>query len=204
MKKQECLQILREIKDVAFATVDKDGQPQVRIIDVMLVEDGKMYFCTARGKDFFHQLTEDGRVAVTGMNRMFQMVRLTGRAKKLSEQKKWIDRIFEENPSMNHVYPGESRYILEPFCVDNGQLEFFDLGKEPINRESFSLGGDRLEEKGFHITDGCIGCGICKENCPQQCIESGTPYVIDQNHCLHCGLCAENCPAEAVVKRREA
>lgn len=204
MKKQECLQILREIKDVAFATVDKDGQPQVRIIDVMLVEDGKMYFCTARGKDFFQQLTEDGRVAVTGMNRMFQMVRLTGRAKKLSEQKKWIDRIFEENPSMNHVYPGKSRYILEPFCVDNGQLEFFDLGKEPINRESFSLGGDRLEEKGFHITDGCIGCGICKENCPQQCIESGTPYVIDQNHCLHCGLCAENCPADAVVKRREA
>ncbi len=44
MKKQECLQILREIKDVAFATVDKDGQPQVRIIDVMLVEDGKMHF----------------------------------------------------------------------------------------------------------------------------------------------------------------
>ena len=42
MKAQDCLQILREIKDVAFATVDEQGQPQVRIIDVMLVENGKL------------------------------------------------------------------------------------------------------------------------------------------------------------------
>lgn len=49
--------MLREIKDVAFATVDEDGEPQVRIIDVMLVDDDKLYFCTARGKDFYSQLT---------------------------------------------------------------------------------------------------------------------------------------------------
>lgn len=53
MNAQDCLQILRQIKDVAFATVDENGLPQVRIIDVMLVEEGRLYFCTARGKDFF-------------------------------------------------------------------------------------------------------------------------------------------------------
>ena len=36
MKAQDCLDILREIKDVAFATVDEKGKPQVRIIDVMI------------------------------------------------------------------------------------------------------------------------------------------------------------------------
>ena len=66
MKAQDCLQILREIKDVAFATVDEQGQPQVRIIDVMLVENGKLYFCTARGKDFYRQLEANGQVAVCG------------------------------------------------------------------------------------------------------------------------------------------
>ena len=49
---QEYLEILRNIRDCAFATVDCTGAPTVRIIDVMLVEEGRLYFCTVRGKDF--------------------------------------------------------------------------------------------------------------------------------------------------------
>lgn len=69
MNAERCLQILREIKDVSFATVDDKGMPQIRIIDIMLVEGEKVYFCTARGKDFYAQLMRDGNVAVTGMNK---------------------------------------------------------------------------------------------------------------------------------------
>lgn len=201
MNAQKCLEILRTVKDVAFATVDANGLPQVRIIDVMLIEDGKLYFCTARGKDFYTQLKNSGYVAITGLNAEYQMVRLSGKAHSLPEQKQWIDRIFDENPSMKAVYPGESRYILEPFCIDRGEIEFFDLGKSPIVRQSFSLGQDTAKQKGYEITNLCIGCGKCKKNCPQQCIEVGKPYVIRQEHCLHCGLCYENCPVQAIVKR---
>ena len=201
MNAQDCLQMLREMRDVVFATVDTQGRPRSRIIDVMLVEEGKLYFCTARGKDFYRELTEGGYVAVTGLNREWQTVRLTGKAVRLPDGRPWIDRIFEENPSMNGVYPGESRYILEPFCVSAGQLEFFDLGKSPVQRESFAFGGEAAPEKGFFITDGCIGCGTCAENCPQKCIEECMPYVIGQRNCLHCGLCAENCPAACIVRR---
>lgn len=201
MNAQKCLEILRTVKDVAFATVDAKGLPQVRIIDVMRIDEEKLYFCTARGKDFYTQLIHSGYVAVTGLNAEYQMIRLSGKAHALPEQKKWIDKIFEENPSMKEVYPGESRYILEPFCIDRGEIEFFDLGKSPIVRQSFSLGQDTVKQKGFEITDLCIGCGKCKKNCPQQCIEIGKPYVIRQEHCLHCGLCYENCPVQAIVKR---
>ena len=45
MNVQRCLEILREIKDVAFATVDEKGLPQIRIIDVMLVENQKQSGC---------------------------------------------------------------------------------------------------------------------------------------------------------------
>lgn len=223
MNAQNCLEILREIKDVAFATVNDEGKPEVRIIDVMIVEKDKLYFCTGSGKDFYRQLMEHPDVAITGLNKEFQMVRLSGKAVKLTDQKHWIDRIFEENPVMNGVYPGESRYILEPFCIESGELEFFDLGKSPIYRESFTFGHaeapdeqENMEnlhkekdgictprEKGFRITDGCIGCGKCMRNCPQQCITKGKPFVIQQEHCLHCGLCIENCPVQAIVRRGE-
>lgn len=36
MNAKDCLDILRDIKDVAFATVSADGKPEVRIIDVMI------------------------------------------------------------------------------------------------------------------------------------------------------------------------
>lgn len=152
MNTQECLQILRDVRDAAFATVDEKGLPQVRMIDVMLVENEKFYFCTARGKDFYAQLMRDNHVAITAMNQDFQMVRLSGTVEKLAEQKAWIDRIFEENPGMNSVYPNESRYILEPFCVANATIEFFDLGKEPINREGFTIGRQKEQKKGFEIS----------------------------------------------------
>ncbi|MGN8690200.1 hypothetical protein ACTND8_09880 [Atopobiaceae bacterium HCP3S3_F7] len=36
MDAQDCLQTLRKIKDVSFATVNQEGHPQIRIIDVLL------------------------------------------------------------------------------------------------------------------------------------------------------------------------
>lgn len=80
MNTQKCLEILRKIKDVAFATVDEFGMPQVRIIDVMIIEEEKLYFCTARGKDFYQQVSNNSNVAVTAMNKDYQMVRLNGKA----------------------------------------------------------------------------------------------------------------------------
>ena len=201
MNAQDCLQILRDVKDAAFATVDEKGVPQVRIIDVMLAENEKIYFCTARGKDFYSQLMRDNHIAVTAVNKDFQMVRLSGSVEKLTEQRYWIDRIFKENPSMSSVYPNESRYILEPFCIANANIEFFDLSKEPINRENFTIGENKEQKKGFEISVSCIGCGKCAKVCPQQCISIGKPYKINQNHCLHCGLCFENCPVKAIERR---
>ncbi|WP_130811150.1 4Fe-4S binding protein [Olsenella sp. Marseille-P4559] len=202
MDAQDCLQTLREIRDISFATVDAEGHPQIRIIDVMLVGKGALYFCTSRGKDFHAQLMREAHVAIVGMTRDYKMVRLAGEAHFVTDDPHaWIDRIFDQNPSMNDVYPGQSRYVLDPFVIDNGCIEIFDLGVSPIYRQTFSLGGASVHVQGFQITDACIGCGTCARNCPQQCITRGKPFVIAQEHCLHCGLCYENCPVQAIVKR---
>lgn len=201
MNAQGCLNMLREIKDVSFATSDKEGKPHNRIIDVMLVEENALIFCTGRGKNFYSEIIDNPYVSVCGMNKNWQMFRLEGKAEKLAEQKKYIDKIFQENPSMNDVYPSNSRYILDAFAIKSGNIEYFDLGVHPIKRESFTFGENaEKKETGFLITDTCIGCGTCLANCPQQCIEEGTPFAINQSSCLHCGLCFENCPVGAIER----
>ena len=137
------------------------------------------------------------------------MISLSGRARRLpdADQHAWVDRIFEANPSMNDVYPGDARYVLEAFALDNGDLEFFDLGVSPINRRSLTLGDAAPAAHGFRITDACIGCGACARVCPQGTVVAGgpgEPYRIDQSHCLHCGLCVERCPVGAIERREVA
>ena len=108
--------------------------------------------------------------------------------------------MFQHNPGINEVYPGESRYILDAFHIYQGHGEWFDLQHYPIRRESFAYGGDEVEKNGFAISDQCVGCGACAKACPQQCISAGTPYAIDPAHCLQCGRCVEFCPAGAVER----
>ena len=198
MEVKKYFEMLREIRDLSMATVAKDGTPRVRIIDCMLTEDEKLYFLTARGKDFYEELTTGGTVAVTGLNDKWETIRLWGKVKNTGQE--LLKKIFEENPSMNSVYPGETRDILEVFCLYEGEGEYFCLAEEPIKRESFSFGEGTISKKGFFIGEGCISCGICAGGCPQNAIDEGSPYVIRQENCLHCGRCYENCPSGAIIR----
>ncbi|MFA6796326.1 MAG: 4Fe-4S binding protein, partial [Bacilli bacterium] len=105
-----------------------------------------------------------------------------------------------ENPSLDKIYPGDSRYILEVFKFVKGTVETFSVAQEPIERFIGTFGKEKLVLKGFFIHDNCIECGLCKRNCPQDCIVKGTPYRIKQENCLHCGLCEENCPVKAIER----
>ncbi|MBR2354847.1 MAG: 4Fe-4S binding protein [Kiritimatiellae bacterium] len=46
--------------------------------------------------------------------------------------------------------------------------------------------------------DKCVSCGSCKDACPAEAINEGTPYAIDPAKCVDCGACAAQCPAEAI------
>ena len=117
------------------------------------------------------------------------------------------EKLYEGNVISAVLSPTEGIVFFthkKPLAAENEVIfEFFDLGKNPIFREAFTIGPAAEEEKGFEIMDDCIGCGKCKRDCPQQCISEGTPFAISQEHCLHCGLCFENCPVQAVRMRGE-
>lgn len=45
----------------------------------------------------------------------------------------------------------------------------------------------------------CIGCGICVDKCPVECISlSDGVAAIDMSRCIHCGVCHIVCPKHAV------
>ena len=52
----------------------------------------------------------------------------------------------------------------------------------------------------YKITDSCIACGACVDECPVSCIKEGNPvYTIDGNACIDCDACAGACPVAACV-----
>ena len=195
-KAKHYVNLFRQVKIATAATVDAQGRPQARIINVMLARDDGMYIVTSRGKPFYKQLVDTGEIALAAMCPDCQSLKFTGKQRIVG--KEWVDQIFEENPGMNEVYPGQSRYILDAFHIYEGEGEWFDLLHYPISREQFAYGGGEEAYNGFAITGQCVGCGACASACPQQCITAGSPYLIDPAHCLQCGLCTEKCPADAV------
>lgn len=203
MDAKTCLEKLGYVGVLSFATVGEQGEPEIRCISAIHYEPDAIYFYTARGKDFCRELERDGRVQILGYTMYKEMIRLSGTAKPVpaEEQERWKDVIFQEQPYLANVYPGDTRSIGIIFVIREMSIEYFNLGVNPIFREVYSVNGGAARPKGYVITDQCVGCGTCQSVCPQGAIQAGAPYRIRQEHCLHCGNCFENCPVQAVVRR---
>lgn len=205
MKTQEYFKILcQEIHSCVVATVDEKGLPHTRVIDMMLYDREGLYFLTAKGKSFYKQITNKPYISLSaitqGENTLGKKsITISSAIKSIGSNK--LDEIFKKNSYMADIYPTKkSRSALEVFCLYRGQGEFFELGSKQIIRKSFSFGGEKLQKSGYFITESCQECGLCKQNCPQDCIEVASPYKIVQEHCLHCGNCFNICPNDAIIK----
>lgn len=192
--------LVEDIHSTAVATIGADGHPQTRVIDMMLWDGQGVYFLTARGKAFYAQLMEQGYIALSAAKDKVS-ISLRGKIRNTGSEK--LGEIFEKNPYMQSIYPGDTRSALEVFCLYEADGEYFDI-RDPahIVRDSFTVGKAAREAAGYYVGTGCTGCGACISVCPQRCINtSGTTALIDQHRCLHCGRCAEVCPRQAIEKR---
>ena len=197
--------IVEQIHSTVAATVDEDGLPVTCVIDMMYSDENGLYFLTARGKSFYKRLKDKGFIALSGKNGEDTMscvaVSVRGKVKEIGSD--MLDFLFEKNPYMFEIYPTEdSRKALTVFQLYEGSGEWFDLSKKPIERDSFSFGGAENKASGYFVTETCIGCGACPNDCPQSCIDmTDGKAVIREQNCLYCGNCAAICPVGAVIVR---
>lgn len=201
MQRDEYLKLLVEgIHSTVVATIGPDGHPQTRTIDMMLWDEAGVYFLTAKGKAFYSQLMEQGFIALSA-TRDKVSVSLRGKVRNIGSEK--LDEIFEKNPYMQSIYPGDTRAALEVFCLYEAKGEYFDISAPAhVTRDSITIGHASAAQSGYFVGSGCIGCKLCCSVCPQKCIDiTEKPVVIDQQHCLRCGRCAEICPKRAIEKR---
>ena len=49
-----------------------------------------------------------------------------------------------------------------------------------------------VNKMAYKISDDCIKCGACAENCPVDAISEGDDkFVINADECIECGACAD-------------
>lgn len=197
--------IVSNIHRTIVATVDDEGLPVTCAIDMMDCDENSLYFLTAKGKAFYDRLIKREFLAFTAMKGEDTMssvaVSARGKVRELGYER--IPELFRKNLYMNEIYPTEkSRNALTVFQIYEGDGEWFDLSKKPIEHASFTFGKAKTAQSGYFINDNCIGCGNYFSACPQQCIDlSVMPAAIRQENCLHCGNCMNVCPANAVERR---
>ena len=195
--------IIEKSHSTVAATVDDDGLPVTCVIDMMYADDNGLYFLTAKGKNFYKRLKAQEYIALSGFTGEDTMSRtavsVKGKVKEIGSD--MLPLLFKKNPYMNEIYPsGDSIKALTVFRIYEGTGEWFDLSKKPIERDSFSFGGAENIIVGYYVTEDCICCGACMNDCPQHCIGTiNNRAVIRQKNCLHCGNCAAVCPVGAVI-----
>lgn len=53
----------------------------------------------------------------------------------------------------------------------------------------------------YVITDECISCGSCIDECAVGAISEGdSKYVIDADTCVDCGACVDACSSDAIIE----
>lgn len=55
-----------------------------------------------------------------------------------------------------------------------------------------------ITDRKFHVSDACIGCGICAKNCPLQNITIENDRPKWNGHCTNCMSCYHRCPKNAI------
>lgn len=211
---------IEKIGCLTITTLDKDT-PHSRIVSILPGDEDGVYFLTMNVKPFYRQLKANPHISLCGMyptsrkegkNKDGQpyfppgfTFRLTGEAVEVADVEIEGKAKAGKEPFVYFLEDQERYPAMTLFRIHKGKGEIFDFDFEMEKRDHkllrtrFAFGGEAFSEAGMRITDDCIACGLCLEECTFKAIEEGDPYRINGSRCDECGSCALVCPQEAIV-----
>ncbi|MGT2754849.1 pyridoxamine 5'-phosphate oxidase family protein [Streptococcus ovis] len=128
MEIQDLMHLLEEMKVGVFATVDKDGKPHARHAHITAANEEGVFFMTSPETHFYHQLMEDGRIALTAMSEeeyLIQVVRIEGLARPVEND--YLKSIFADNPYYAHIYKDTDSHSMQVFQIYDGEGFYHSL-----------------------------------------------------------------------------
>lgn len=216
---KEIYEKMNEVGLLTFSTMHND-EIHSRIAHLNGYDDEGIYFRTMWNKPYGRQLKETGKVTICGASDSRILghnedgvpefppgytIRLIGEVRHLSEAE--VRERARDNEALQLAVYDMDKYTAMRdgnFMIYKGKGELLDYDFECLNREHkllrerFQFGGATYNKVGPTITDNCIECGLCFDNCTFKAIESGTPYRIISERCDDCGSCLMNCPVDAI------
>lgn len=130
----EAFDFLKKNKEVAFATV-RNGQPSIRIFQIMKMDGAALYFATHPHKEVYSQMVENPSVEILAYKNNVQ-VRMAGEIS-FDVPVKIRQEIFNTNPILSDLYPNFDTLVYGR--MDVKFVEYFDLTPRPPRIERYKL-----------------------------------------------------------------
>ncbi|KRN95285.1 pyridoxamine 5'-phosphate oxidase family protein [Pediococcus stilesii] len=135
------LDILTKLKETmtpaAMASVDADGKPHVRHINIGMVSEHGIYFVTSPKTDFYKQLMDHPYVSIEGLSseNVYEIVRVEGQVEELGQDQ--IEDVVKDNKFITTVYQNpKDRENARVFRLFEGSGLYHNFGtKEKVSFE---------------------------------------------------------------------
>lgn len=130
MKVNEIMDILlNDIKVAIISSVDEDGQPHARPINIGVANEDGVFFMTSPETNFYKQLLTNQKVAITAYSEkdyLIQVIRIEGQVRNIGRE--GLEEVLKDNPYVDKVYPDESvREHVQVFHLFKGSGFYHSL-----------------------------------------------------------------------------
>ncbi len=131
---EKVFDFIREHKEIAFATADKNGNPTIRVFQIMLIDEaGKaLYFATSPQKEVYQQLQHNPNIEILSFADKIS-VRISGMAS-FDVSNVICKKIYDENLVLPRLYKQYTDLVY--FSLPIRKVDYFDLKPTPPVLES--------------------------------------------------------------------
>lgn len=126
----EVLEFLNGAKTWYLATVDEEGNPQVRPFGAQNIYEGKLYIQTGLKKDVAKQLQANGKVAICAMNKG-KWLRISATAV-YDPSAEAQESMLEANPGLKRMYAVNDGNTAV-FYLKDAKATVFSFTEDPVS-----------------------------------------------------------------------